>query len=160
MDHADASLRMHLLKLLDSPQAHRTFDDVIRDLPPALRSERPDGLPYSPWELLEHLRLAQRDILDFCRDPAYEAPVWPEDYWPETSAPPDEQAWNTSIRRFRTDLDAMKQLVRETNDLYGEIPHGDGQSYLREALLVADHNAYHLGQLVTVRRLLGAWPPE
>jgi hypothetical protein len=155
----DASLRQHLLKLLDARQAHATFDAAVADVPPGLRGRRPDGLPYSPWELVEHLRIAQHDILDFCRNPDYTQPEWPEDYWPDASTPPSDGAWEESIRRFRADLQAMKDLVANTDiDLHAEIPHGDGQTYLREAMLVADHNAYHIGQLVTVRRLLGAWP--
>jgi hypothetical protein len=158
---ANTSLRQHLLKLLDARQAHATFDDAIADLSPDLRGTRPDGLPYSPWELLEHIRIAQHDILDFCRNPGYTQPDWPEGYWPDTPAPPSDKAWTESVRQVRDDLQAMKDLVADPNtDLYAEIPHGDGQTYLREALLVADHTAYHVGQLVTVRRLLEAWPPE
>lgn len=161
MMDSDASLRQHLLNLLDARQAHAPFDDAIAGLPVDLRGTRPGDLPYSPWELLEHMRIAQVDILDFCRDPDYTAPDWPDDYWPEAPAPPSEAAWTESVRRFRADLQAMKDLVADPNtDLYAEIPHGDGQTVLREALLVADHNAYHLGQFVTVRRLLGAWPAE
>ena len=157
----DASLRQHLLNLLDARQAHATFDEVIDGVPANLRGVRPDDLPYSPWELLEHMRIAQVDILAFCRDPDYAAPAWPDDYWPEGPAPPSDAAWTESVRQFRSDLQAMKDLVSDpATDLHAEIPHGGGQTYLREALLVADHNAYHLGQLVTVRRLLGAWPPS
>lgn len=156
----DQMLRDHLLNLLSHRGAHCTFDDAIKNLPASLRGQRPEELPYSPWELLEHIRFAQADILAFCRDPDYEEPAWPDDYWPDEQAPPSESAWAESVRQFRSDLNAMKKLVAdpETN-LYAEIPHGDGQTYLREAMLVADHNAYHLGQLVTVRRLLDSWPP-
>lgn len=154
----DTALRQHLLNLLDARQAHATFDDVIDGLPADVRGTRPDSLPYSPWELLEHMRIAQVDILEFCQDPNYTAPDWPADYWPDAPAPPSDDAWKKSVRQFRTDLQAMKDLVSNPDtDLYAEIPHGDGQTYLREAMLVADHNAYHLGQLVTVRRLLDAW---
>ena len=157
---SDAALRQHVLNQLDARQAHATFDTIIADLPPDRRGQRPAGLPYSPWELLEHLRLAQHDILDFCQNPEYEQDDWPEDYWPDTAAPPDEDAWTASVDAFRRDLDAMKALVRDpATDLFAEIPHGDGQTVHREALLVADHNAYHLGQLVTARRLLDCWPP-
>lgn len=156
----DTALRQHLLNLLDARQAHATFDNVIEGLPPDLRGVRPDRLPYSPWELLEHLRIAQADILDFCRNPDYTELAWPDDYWPAASAPPKRGAWDESVGRFREDLQAMKDLVSDpATELFAEIPHGDGQTYLREAMLVADHNAYHIGQLVTVRRLLGAWPP-
>lgn len=156
----DTALRRHVLNQLDARQAHVSFDDAIATLPAEARGLRPDGLPYAPWELLEHLRIAQHDILDFCQNPAYTQPDWPDDYWPDAAAPPSDAAWNESIRRFRADLQAMKDLVADpATDLYAEIPHGDGQTLLREALLVADHNAYHVGQLVTVRRLLGCWPP-
>lgn len=159
--NTDATLRHHLLNLLDARQAHATFDDIVKNLPAELQGERPEGLPYSPWELLEHLRITQFDILDFCQNPDYEERAWPDDYWPDAAAPPTDTAWRQSVEAFRRDLQAMKDLVADPDtDLCAEIPHGDGQTYLREALLVADHNAYHLGQLVTVRRLLGAWPPK
>lgn len=154
------ALRQHLLNLLDTRQAHATFDDVIAGLPVDLRGTRPEALPYSPWELLEHMRIAQADILDFCQNPDYREPAWPDDYWPASVAPPRDEAWDASVTQFRADLQAMKDLVTDPAiDLFAEIPHGDGQTYLREAMLVADHNAYHLGQLVTVRRSLGAWSP-
>lgn len=153
------TLRHHLLNLLDARQAHATFDDVVAGLSPELQGVRPEKMPYSPWELLEHMRIAQADILDFCRNPNYTELAWPDAYWPDDPAPPMEEAWDESVAGFRTDLQAMKDLVADpATDLFAEIPHGDGQTYLREAMLVADHNAYHLGQLVAVRRLLGAWP--
>lgn len=154
----DASLRKHLARVLDWRSAHADFDAVIQGIPPSKRGVRPDELPYSPWELLEHMRIAQRDILDFCRDPEYAAPDWPADYWPNSASPPVTDAWEESVERFREDRRAMQELVQDpATDLHAEIPHGNGQTYLREALLVADHNAYHLGQLVTVRRLLDIW---
>lgn len=159
MPNSDA-LRQHLLVALDGKGAHVDFEAAVHGLPEALRGQRPEGLPYSPWELLEHLRFTQRDILDFCHDPDYTEPDWPGDYWPDVPAPPSPDAWDASIEAFRADLQAMKALVADPEtDVHAVIPHGDGQTYLREALLVIDHNAYHLGQLVTVRRLLGAWPP-
>lgn len=159
MTHDDA-LREQLVALLDWHRAHATFDDAVDGLPPTLRGQQPANLPYSPWQLLEHLRLAQRDILDFCRDSDYTQPAWPDDYWPATSAPPDDEAWTTSIARFRADRNAMKALVADpATDLFIPVPHGDGQTILHETLLLADHNAYHVGQLVVVRRLLGCWPP-
>lgn len=160
MSASQQSLREHLIANLDGENAHRNFDHILQGLPPGWRGERPDALPYSPWELLEHLRICQWDILDFCQNPDYVAPAWPDDYWPDAPAPPSGDAWSASISQFRDDLASLKTLIREVDDLHAEIPHGDGQTYLREALLVADHNAYHLGQLVTVRRLLGRWPPE
>lgn len=157
---AQDALRQHVLNLLDKEQAHRNFEPIVDNMPPTLCGKRPKEVPYSPWELLEHLRISQADILEFCRNPDYEAPDWPDDYWPSTPAPPNRAAWSKSADAFRADLNTIKEMVRSVSDLYAEIPHGDGQTYLREALLVADHNAYHLGQLVTVRRLLGAWPPQ
>jgi len=153
----DRSLRQHLLELLTGGHAHATFDAAVRNLPPALRGKRPKGAEHSPWEVLEHLRIAQWDILDFSRNPDYKHLPWPEGYWSTTAAPPDAKAWDKSVRAFRRDLKAMSDLVADpATDLYAKIPHGNGQTILREALLVADHNAYHLGELVLLRRLLGA----
>ena len=154
----DQPVREHVLKLLEGGQAHATFDAAVKGLPAELRGKRPRGAEHSPWELLEHMRIAQRDILEFSTDSKYTAPNWPDDYWPESPKPPNDSAWAKSVRAFNADLDAMRKLVAdESTDLYAPIPHGDGQTILREALLVADHNAYHIGQLVLVRRLLGAW---
>lgn len=151
--------RATIARSLDWKEAHVGFDRAVGGIPPELRGVQPEGLPYSPWQLLEHLRLAQRDILDFCRDPEYAAPEWPDDYWPPTAAPPSAEAWERSVAAFRADREALKQLAADSNlDLAAEIPHGDGQTYLRELLLVADHSAYHVGELVVVRRLLGVWP--
>jgi uncharacterized damage-inducible protein DinB len=124
-----------------------------------MQGKRPAGLPYSPWQLLEHLRRAQYDILEFCRNTAYVELTWPDDYWPETVAPPSPTAWAESVAAFQRDREALQQLCGNPDfDLFATIPHGTGQTYLREILLVADHNAYHVGELVVVRRLLGAWP--
>lgn len=151
-------LRDHLLELLRGGSAHLDFDKAIEDLPAGLRGVRPDGSPHSIWELVEHLRFTQWDILDFTRNPDYVTPSWPEDYWPKTPAPPDDAAWDEAVAAFRRDLKAMQDLVADPKtDLYAKIPWGDGQTTLREAMLVADHNAYHLGQIVTVRQMLGAW---
>ncbi|HEU5163634.1 MAG TPA: DinB family protein [Thermoanaerobaculia bacterium] len=156
---SDAALRQHLSRLLDWKDAHAGFDAAVADMPPALRGRRPEGLPHSTWELLEHLRLAQRDILEFCIDPNYRERSWPDDYWPPDASPPADDAWEKSIEAFRADRDALKKLATDEKvDLFAKIPHGSGQTYLRELLLVADHGAYHVGQLVLVRRLLGAWP--
>jgi uncharacterized damage-inducible protein DinB len=158
MSSRDDALRTHLVNLLTARQAHATFDDAIAGLPADLRGVQPDGLPYSVWEQVEHMRIAQRDILDFCVDPSYEQPAWPDDYWPEAAAPPDDDAWDAAVQGFRDDLAAMCDLVRDPEtDLYAVVPNGDEQTYLREAMLVADHNAYHVGQIVAVRRELGAW---
>jgi uncharacterized damage-inducible protein DinB len=153
----DQSLRTHLSKLLDWQDAHINFDAAVEKLPAALRGIAPAGLPYSPWQLLEHLRICQLDILDFCRNPAYvEMPA--EKYWPVSAKPSSEGAWEESVAAFRRDREELKRLAMdESIDLYATIPHGAGQTYLRELLLVADHNAYHVGQLVAVRRSLGAW---
>lgn len=155
---AHRSLRQHLLELLRGGNAHLNFEEALAGLPPTLRGARPHGLPYSPWRLLEHMRIAQWDILEFSRNPEHVSPEFPAGYWPEGDAPPDDKAWQKSIRKFRADLKAMQDLVEDPAiDLLAPIPHGDGQTILREALLVADHNSYHLGQMVTVRRLLGVW---
>lgn len=154
----DALLRQHLVTLLTQSHAHANFDAAVKDFPPELRGKRPRGAQYSAWELLEHLRIAQWDILEFSRDPSHQSPTWPEGYWPAKPAPPDDKAWDKSVRAFRKALKAMCDLVGdESIDLYAKIPQGDGQTILREALLVADHNAYHIGQLILLRRLLGAW---
>jgi DinB family protein len=152
------SLRQHLVDLLNGGNAHAKFDDVVKDLPPKLRGAKPPHFPHSPWMLLEHLRIAQWDILEFSRVSKHVSPPWPKGYWPNTEAPPNAGAWNKSVEQFRADLKAMQALVSDPKtDLFAKIPWGDGQTILREALLVGDHNAYHLGQLVDVRRLLGAW---
>jgi DinB family protein len=153
------SIRAMLAHLLDWEDAHAGFDKVVAGLPPELQGRAPPGLPYSPWQLLEHIRLTQRDILEFCQDPAYEERRWPEDYWPKSASPPSAGAWNKSVASFRKDREALKQLAQSaTVDLLGKVPAGNGQTYLREILLAADHTAYHLGELVVVRRALGAWP--
>jgi hypothetical protein len=154
----DAALREQLVNLMTKANAHATFDDAVKNLPVELRGKVPRGAEHSPWQLLEHLRIAQWDILEFSRDAKHQSPKWPDEYWPKKPAPPDEKAWDKSVRGFKRDLKAMCALVTdEKTDLYAKIPHGDGQTILREALLIADHNAYHVGQLVLVRRLLGAW---
>ncbi|HVN17538.1 MAG TPA: DinB family protein [Dongiaceae bacterium] len=153
-----SSLRQHVIELLKGGHAHATFDDAIKGLPPALRGTKPANFPHSPWMLLEHLRIAQSDILEFSRNKGHESPKWPDGYWPKTEAPPSPSAWEKSVDQFKTDLKAMQDLVKDPKtDLFAKIPWGDGQTILREALLVADHNAYHIAQLVDVRRLLGAW---
>jgi len=146
------------VNLLTKPQAHATFDDAVKGLDPELRGKVAKGAEHSPWQLLEHLRIAQLDILEFSRTAKHESPKWPEGYWPKEKAPEDDKAWDKSVRAFKRDLKDMVELVQdEKTDLFAKIPHGDGQTVLREALLIADHNAYHVGQLVLVRRLLGAW---
>jgi len=154
----EKALREHLLYLLRGGGAHAGFDAAIKGLPAALSGKRPKGAAHSPWEILEHMRLAQWDILEFSRNPKYVPLEFPSGYWPKTAAPPSDRAWAKSVRAFRADLEAMCELVSaESTDLYAPIPHGDGQTILREALLVADHNAYHLGEMILMRRLLGVW---
>jgi hypothetical protein len=154
----NAALRQHVVEVLQGGHAHATFDAAVKNMPAALRGKRPKGAEHSSWEILEHLRIAQWDILEFSRNPKHKSPDWPAGYWPSTQAPPDENAWDKSVRAFRKDLKAMCDLIRdESTDLLTQIPHGDGQTILREALLTVDHNAYHLGEMVLVRRLLGAW---
>lgn len=154
----DAPLRAHLVELLDGGAAHLDFEAAVSGLPPGLRGIRPGGLPHSPWELLEHLRICQRDILDFSRSADHPTLDWPADYWPGSAGPPDDLAWDRCVADFRRDARAMKDLVADPGtDLLSPLPWGSGQSVAREAMLLADHNAYHLGQLIIVRRLLGAW---
>ena len=154
----DAILRQHLVSLLTGGNAHATFDAAIKNLPPKLRGTKPENFPHSPWMLLEHLRIAQHDILEFSRSKKHSSPKWPEGYWPKDAPPPSASAWDKSVKRFRADLKAMQKLIENPKtDLFAKIPWGDGQTILREALLAADHNAYHIAQFIDVRRLLGAW---
>lgn len=151
------SLREHLLELLRGGHGHIPFEDVVAAWPAELRGVKPAGLPYTAWQVLDHMRIAQWDILEFSRNPRHVSPDYPDGYWPGSEAPADEAAWDKSVANFAEDLGQMRALV-ESGDLFTPFAHGSGQTLLREAMLVADHNAYHLGQLVTIRRLLGAWP--
>jgi len=154
----DDSIRDQLAQLLAWEDAHTSFDKAVAGIPRALRGAQPTGVPYSLWQLLEHMRRAQRDILDFCRGPDYEDLSWPDDYWPSSGAPPSSSAWDDSIEQFRADRGSLQALAQDRSvDLTARIPHGKGQTYLRELLLVADHTAYHIGEMVIVRRLLGIW---
>jgi hypothetical protein len=154
----DQHLRQNLVYLLAGGGAHANFDAIVKNLPPKLRGAKPANFPHSPWMLLEHLRIAQWDILEFSRNKKHVSPKWPEGYWPKTPAPPTAAAWTKSIQQFRRDLKTMQTLVENPKtDLFARIPWGDGQTILREVLLLADHNSHHLGQLLDVRRLLGAW---
>ena len=151
-------LRQHLLWLLQGGQAHIGFDSVTADLPGHQRGGSPPGSPHTPWRLVEHMRIAQWDILEFSRNADHVSPVFPEGYWPEEDAPSHEHAWDESIATFRENATEFQELVSDPNrDLLAAFPWGEGQTLLREALLVADHNAYHLGQLIEVRRALGIW---
>lgn len=148
-------LRQHLANLLTKAEAHVDLAGSLKDFPRELRGKKPGGSPHTPWQLLEHIRIAQWDILEFSKDARHKSPKWPDDYWPKTEAPPDDKAWDRSVLQVLADLRALVTLISDPKrDLFAPIPHGDGQTLLREALLVADHNAYHLGQLVLVRRNL------
>jgi DinB family protein len=152
----DQSLREHLLYLLKGGGAHAYFADIVKGWPVRLTGAKVADFPHTAWMLLEHLRLAQWDILEFSRNPKHVSPAWPEGYWPTSEAPPSEQAWKTSIAAFKKDLRAMEKIVADPKvDLFAKLPWGDGQTVLREALLMADHNAYHLGQLVMLRKSIG-----
>ena len=151
-------IRDLLSKALAWQDAHVTFDDVVKDIPAEARGTQPAGLPYSAWQLLEHLRITQKDILDFCVDANYAEKKWPDDYWPSSAAPESDAAWRRSIGDYVADRKSLQRLAADTSvDLEAKIPHGSGQTYLRELVLVIDHSAYHVGQLVLVRRLLGLW---
>ncbi len=154
----DQSLRDHLLELLRGGHGHATFDQAIKDLPANLRGAKAPGLPHTIWQLVEHLRLAQWDILEFSRDKDHVSPDWPKGYWPKTEAPADDAAWEQSVDSFHKDHQAMMDLVADPKtDLFAKISWGDGQTVLREAMLTADHNAYHVAQIVSTRQALGAW---
>jgi uncharacterized damage-inducible protein DinB len=151
-------LRRYLARLLDWEDAHVSFDAAVEGIGPPHRGRTPTGLPHSPWQLLEHLRITQRDILDFCREPKYTERRWPEDYWPREAAPKSDAAWDESVASFRKDREALQTIALDPGmDLMSRVPNGDGQTYLRELILVADHSAYHVGQMVLVRRALGIW---
>ena len=154
------ALRDHLVRVLDWEDAHVGFDKAIDGIPAGKQGARAPGFEHSPWQLLEHLRLAQDDILDFCLNSAYKHTMtWPEDYWPKDPAPPSEKAWADSIASYVRTRDALKQLAREAEDLTAKVPTGkDNQTYLRAILLAADHAAYHVGQIVAVPKALGIWP--
>jgi uncharacterized damage-inducible protein DinB len=156
--NSDAPFREQLSKILAWHEAHVGFDMAVADIPVDLRGKQPAGIPFSPWQLLEHLRRTQRDILEFCRNTNYEELKWPDDYWPPSPAPATSAEWDDSISQYRKDRKALQDLAADTKvDLTARIPHGQGQTYLRELVLVADHTSYHVGQLVLVRRLLGTW---
>jgi hypothetical protein len=152
------ALRDHVLDLLGGGHAHVGFKDAIADWPAELRGAKPAGQPFTPWRLLEHIRISQWDIVEFTKSAKHVSPKWPAGYWPERDAPPDATAWDKSVAQVERDLKTIVGIVRAAEtDLFARIPHGTGQTVLREALVLADHNAYHLGQLVLLRRLLGAW---
>jgi uncharacterized damage-inducible protein DinB len=147
-----------LEQLLTGGHAHATFDDAVEGLPAELRGKIPEGLPYSIWQLVEHIRITQWDILEFSRNPKHESPSWPEGYWPEETAPASDAVWKKCLTQIKSDLQEFIDLLKDPNvDLYAPFPHGDGQHLLREAMLIADHTSYHTGEIIVLRRLLGAW---
>ena len=154
----DYELRQHLRKNLASGQSHATNTETLANFPRTLQGKKADGIEHTAWQLLEHMRMAQADILDFCVNPLYEPPTWPDDYWTAVAEPPSERAWEESCQRFHADLEALQECIadREQN-LFERISWGKGQTILREALLAADHNSYHLGQIMMLRKALGAW---
>jgi hypothetical protein len=157
----NASLRKHLVDVLKGGSAHVQFMDALEEFPPNKRGTFAPGLPHTGWQLLEHSRIAQWDILEFSRNAKHVSPGFPEGYWPKTPGPPTEGDWDKSVQQFQRDLNEMIELVKSSRtDLFAKIPHGDGQTLLRQALVLADHNAYHLGQLVDLRRALGTWPHD
>ena len=154
----DAPLRKHLVELLQGGEAHIGISDALTDFPPDKRATGAQGFEHTAWQLLEHVRIAQWDILEFSRNPKHVSPDFPDGYWPKISAAPDDAAWKKSVHAVQNDLRAMIELVSDPGvDLYATFPWGDGQTLLREALLLADHNAYHVGQMVDLRRALGIW---
>ena len=163
MTTTDKKLRKQLVDSLHGGQAHAPFEDAVKHFPPKLRGVVPQGLPYSAWQVLEHIRLAQDDIVRFSMnsDGSYHAPNWPEDYWPKSAEPPSAKSWDESVHQVKVDREQMIQLIENpSNDLLAPFPWGDGQNLLREALLVANHGSYHIGELIVIRRLLGAWPAK
>jgi hypothetical protein len=154
----DSAVREHLIWLLEGGHAHAKFDHAVADFPKDRLGTRPAGAPYSAWELVEHMRIAQHDMVHFSRSASHVSPEWPGGYWPRHPAPEHAGDWDKSLRAFRKDLEEFVALIRDpARDLYQTFPWGSGQTLMREALQIADHNAYHLGQLILVRRLLGSW---
>lgn len=155
----DAALREQLVEILRGGHAHATYEDVVANLPADLRGRRPNGAPYSPWMILEHIRIAFWDILEYSRNPSHVSPEFPSEYWPTDPLPPNPNAWTDSVARYARDREAFERLVRDpASDLFTPFPHGTGQNLVREVLVAATHTSYHLGELVVLRRLLGAWP--
>ncbi len=154
----DTIVREQLRALLEGGNAHMTFDEAVTNFPREQMNTKPQNVPYTPWQLLEHIRIAQWDILEFIRNSRYVSPPWPEGYWPEESVQADEVAWEKTLASFRTDLQSLLAMVADpTVDLYTPIQHGDGQNILREMLVVADHNAYHISEFATYRQVMGTW---
>ena len=154
----ETALRESLEDFLSGKGAHVDWKSAFDGIAPKVRGVRPDGAPHSLWQLLEHMRIAQWDILEFSRNSEHVSPDWPSGYWPSSPEPPNNKAWEASLKAFARDLAAMRKLVANPKaNLFARIPHGTGQTIFREAVLAADHNAYHLGQVISLRRQLGAW---
>jgi len=156
MDSNDKMVITELTKLLLGGNAHINLQDALKGLPPQLRGVRPAGIPYSIWQLVEHIHIAQWDMLQFCKDADHKELKWPDDYWPKEAEPANEEVWRGSLQQINDDLEEFIELM-EHADIYQVLPHGQGQSILREALQIADHNAYHIGEILAVRRMLGDW---
>ncbi len=157
-ENADRAIRKQLLKLIGGGEAHAGIQDALKDFPPTLYAKKSRGISHSAWQLLEHMRIALHDLLEFCTNPNYKAPKWPDDYWPKETGPKSENDWHASAAALQNDLLQFKKLIRSKKiDLYAKIPWGKDQTILREILLAADHTSYHLGQFVTLRQQLGAW---
>jgi hypothetical protein len=159
MDDQHKIITDELVKLLRGGGAHISLKDALEKLPADARGIKPDKLPYSIWQLVEHIRIAQWDMLRFCTEAKHKSPKWPEEYWPKENAPKNDAAWGNSLKQIDNDLDEFIELVKK-GDLYKKLPHGDGQTILREALQIADHTAYHISEIIVIRRLLGNYPPE
>jgi hypothetical protein len=156
MENQHKILISELTKLLLGGSAHVSLQDALKELKPELQGVKPDHLPYTAWQLVEHIRIAQWDMLQFCKDVNHKSPKWPDDYWPKESAPKDESAWDGSLSQINSDLDEFIELM-EHSDIYQKLQHGDGQTILLEALQIADHNAYHIGEIIAIRRFFGDW---
>jgi len=155
MDKSETVIN-ELLKLLHGGSAHADFSKAVANLPVPLRGKRVEGLPYTIWQLVEHIRIAQWDMLEFSKDGSHQSPKWPDEYWPKQDAPENDAAWEQSLKQIDNDLNEFIELIKQA-DIYSPIPHGNGQTILREALQIADHTAYHTAEIVVIRRLLGAW---
>jgi hypothetical protein len=154
-------LRKELVFQINGGNAHVPFEKAVAGFPAKFRGVVPEGLPYSSWQLLEHIRIAQADMLEFCSSSKYKEKKWPDDYWPKSPAPPDARSWEGSIRSIKNDRAAFIKLISDPNvDLFRPLPWGSGQTLFHEACLIIDHNSYHLGEIVTVRHLLGVWPSQ
>ncbi len=158
MSNEDGAVRKALLEFISGGNAHASIDDAVKDFPAALYAKKPEGSPHTAWQLLEHIRITLHDLVDFCRNPDYSAPKWPDGYWPKKDAPTSADLWNASVKDLKSDLQEFEKMLKAPDvDLYAKIPWGEGQTILREILLAGDHTSYHVGQLILLRKQLGAW---